>query len=479
MKSQDLVEKLCKTHTNLTDEDILIIMKSASRLQEISAHGQVDVFIDCPCADTSEAIVVGQALKEDSLYELSTLGYIIREEDEPAVFRSFRLGVETEGVKAITQASTRENLVVQNVIPIKNGNHTIGVLIFEKDIQTGANELKDKSESPITHQAQKHELSYLKNIDWLSGCIRDAVIIIDKQGQVRLRNAAAQKLYENYGYVYDIQNMDYRKVSLHGELTVSLSQNKVYDEQELFIRGRYYLFKQFCIHTDDIFYVVIIEDITIVRQHERIVQQKSAAIREMHHRIKNSLSIVHSLLDLQKRRVESDASASIFQDAMNRITSIAATYEMLQESGQDIVSLLNMISIIAQNFMNLVDIEDTHLIEVIVSGEDKIVNTDISTSVALIVNELLQNCYKHAFKDRTKGKIWITMRQNPIYTTIEVADDGIGFPSNDGSLPKEKNQLGLQIIEMVVKDKLKGRLDISSTGEGTKVTFDFKTYKYN
>jgi two-component sensor histidine kinase len=478
MKSHDLVNQLCRTHTNLSEEDIQILIKRASMLEEISKREQVDVFIDCPCVDASEAIVVGQALKEDSLYELSTLGYIIREEDEPAVFRSFRLGMETEGVKAITCASTMGNLVVQNVTPIKNGERTIGVVIYEKDYEKDENEFKYKSNGPIAQQQTKTEVPYLKNIDWLSGYIQDAVIIIDKHGRVCFRNAAAQKLYENYGYVHDIQNTEYRKVSLHGDLKVSLPDSLDCNEQELFLRGRYYRFKQFCMHTNDIFYVVIVEDITLARQHERVIQEKAAAIREMHHRIKNSLSIVLSLLDLQKRRLASEDSASVFQDAINRITSISATYEMIQESGQDFVSLLHMIGIIAQNFMNLVDIEDKLWIEVRVAGEDTMVNTDISTSIALIINELMQNCYKHAFKEKARGNIWIHMKQNPIYTTIEVTDDGIGF-SQDGSKHKEKNQLGLQIIEMVVKDKLKGRLDISSNREGTKVTFDFKNYKQN
>ena len=475
MKKHKLIKKLCENHTDLSDEDVLILINISSRISDVSKQDNVDVFIDCPCKNPGEAIVIEQVSKEGSLYELSTVGYIIREEDEPAVFRSFRLGIKTEGVKALTYASTANNLVVQNVAPIKNGDRIIGALVFESEFKP-IEETYTNTEPQINKICTNANEPFIQNVDWLAECIQDAVIIVNEEGKVCFRNTVAQTLYADYGYINDILDVEYWKISLHGELTVGPIKEQDYEQQELVLKGKYYLFKQFRFHSEHVFYVVIIRDISDIKQSERMRHQKTSMLREIHHQVKNNLYIVHSLLDLQKRRVESAEAAVIIQDAMNRITSIAATYETLQEKDQDSVSLKKMINRIVMNFSRLVGEEN---ITITVEGNDVSIDSNTSASVSLVINELLQNCYKHAFLGKAGGNIHINVKEDLLHTIIEVYDDGVGFEVQSFASKKDRKNLGLQIVEILVKDKLKGRLNVASGPNGTTVKFDFKTSMIN
>ena len=97
-------------------------------------------------------------------------------------------------------------------------------------------------------------------------------------------------------------------------------------------------------------------------------------------------------------------------------------------------------------------------------------DSDIATSVALIINELLQNSLKYAFRGGENGQVRIVVNQGELYSRIQVIDNGGGFDVNN----TEQNRLGLSIVQTLVKDKLRGTMEIESSPAGTCATFDFK-----
>ena len=110
------------------------------------------------------------------------------------------------------------------------------------------------------------------------------------------------------------------------------------------------------------------------------------------------------------------------------------------------------------------------LVTIAVEGDDFRVDSDVATSVAIIINELLQNSLKYAFAERNTGLITITVKKGQLYSSIQVCDNGSGFDVHS----TERNRLGLSIVQTLVKDKLRGKLTIESGGWGTCATFDFK-----
>lgn len=107
-------------------------------------------------------------------------------------------------------------------------------------------------------------------------------------------------------------------------------------------------------------------------------------------------------------------------------------------------------------------------IDLKLSGDDLTVSQDQATDVALVVNELVSNAYKHAFKGRENGEIRVILKNGERYASVTVQDNGTGTEEirNEGNF-------GMMLVQMTVKDKLKGKVYVESGENGTSVTFDF------
>ena len=138
---QGAIRQLCQEYTDLTDDEIQVIEMMAGTLQPLANLEAADIFVDCPCRE-GDAIVVAEAKPEEdpSAYRNSVVGMLAKSENEPAVARTFRLGVATKHMKARTQ---EDNYTIQSVEPIKYNGRVIGVLIREKRITDEQDEQND------------------------------------------------------------------------------------------------------------------------------------------------------------------------------------------------------------------------------------------------------------------------------------------------------------------------------------------------
>lgn len=468
------IESLCKKYTDLTDYEISIIEGMGRCLQSLANLEDADVFVDCPSRDGGASIVVCEAKPQSvpSSYKKSVVGMLAKQENEPAVARTFRLGVATKQMKAITQESTH---VVQSVEPIKNGNRVIGVLIREKRVDESRNineriRFSDKGYEKIanvlTHMAEEN--------GWLTEYIDEALIMVDKEGIVTFRNSLAKDLYKKLGYVEDILGQPYENAALHGSEIEQLDKDAKYSGVEVSVGKHFLNIKQIYLNKNDFSFAIMIRDVTHIREKEKELILKSVAIKEMHHRVKNNLQTIASLLRLQVRRTKSEETRQVLGESMNRILSIATTHELLAQVGVDQVNLGEVIATIKNNTARY--FANPHLdVTITIEGDDFPVDSEISTSVALIINELLQNSLQYAFQKKKKGTIRIVITHGELYSEIQVIDDGDGFDVEH----VRKKHLGLSIVSTIVKDKLRGDLNIESSDKGTCVMFDFKNQMMN
>lgn len=148
----NVIWSLCRKYTDLSDEEIRIIEHMSETLQPLANLEGADIFIDCPGRD-GNAIVVAEAKPEcvPSSYKNTVVGLLAKPENEPAVARTFRLGVGTKQMKAVTQEN---GSTIQSVEPIRNGSHIIGVLILEKrvDEQRQVSERIHFSQQSLDHR---------------------------------------------------------------------------------------------------------------------------------------------------------------------------------------------------------------------------------------------------------------------------------------------------------------------------------------
>ena len=199
------------------------------------------------------------------------------------------------------------------------------------------------------------------------------------------------------------------------------------------------------------------------------LDENAAAMREIHHRVKNNLQMVASMLSIQSRRAPTPQTRRIFEENTSRVLSIAAIHDILTNTSMgDAVPLKPLIDKVRRNIQSLCG--EHKAITITVTGDELIVDSSQATSIALVVNELITNSLGSAFEGRDSGRINVSLQAGSRYCTITVEDDGIGFdPANCSGIG-----LGLEIVSMTVRDKLGGTLRIQSSGSGTKVLFDFK-----
>ncbi len=198
------------------------------------------------------------------------------------------------------------------------------------------------------------------------------------------------------------------------------------------------------------------------------LNEKDALLKEVHHRVKNNLQLISSLLNLQASRITDPATASLFVDSRNRVRSMALVHENLYRAG----SFAGIA--IKQHILSLC----THLrraygtsgIDVVADSDDITLDLDRAISCGLIINELVSNAFKHAFVGGASGLIRVTFRRRTGGSCeLTVADDGVGMAGRIDIV--EAQSLGLQLVRDLV-EQLGGRITIERD-HGTKCVVSF------
>jgi two-component sensor histidine kinase len=204
--------------------------------------------------------------------------------------------------------------------------------------------------------------------------------------------------------------------------------------------------------------VVLLRDVSELRQTERALLTKEATIREVHHRVKNNLQTVASLLRLQARRMPSDESRHALLDAVARVTTIAFVHETLsQESGDEVdfdavtAKLLDL----ARDTAASVQQRPAQVRQV---GRFATLPAALATPLAMVLSELLLNAAEHA----GAGEIRLGAHRDGDVLRVSVEDDGVGFDAAAAS------GLGLQIVRTLVTEQIGGSLEWDETNHGTR-----------
>lgn len=204
---------------------------------------------------------------------------------------------------------------------------------------------------------------------------------------------------------------------------------------------------------------VLVRDVTDLRRRDRLLLSKDAAIREVHHRVKNNLQTVSSLLRLQSRRVEDKSGREALLEAEHRIRAIAAVHEILASEPGDQVRFAEIVPTLVQLARDS-DVVERH-IEVKTSGEIGDISGDIATPLALVVTELLQNAVEHGFpEDATDARVELSFYRDDASLSVTVHDNGVGFPENFQI--ERTRSLGLAIVRDLVRSQLGGSISVTT-----------------
>jgi PAS domain S-box-containing protein len=229
-------------------------------------------------------------------------------------------------------------------------------------------------------------------------------------------------------------NFDYRVLTKSGEWKWISNHGKVVDRDEnnlpLRMTGTH-------------------KDITDRKQtEERIkasLQEKEVLLKEVHHRVKNNLYIISSLLKLQARKIQDPKILDIFQDSQNRISSMALIHEKLYQS-EDLSSInfADYINNLARDILHSYGI-NPHIVELEINCANLFLSIDLAIPCGLIINELISNSLKYAFTVCRQGKISVSLHRDREHNyLLSVSDDGVGFPKDLNF--RKATSLGLRLV---------------------------------
>jgi PAS domain S-box-containing protein len=199
------------------------------------------------------------------------------------------------------------------------------------------------------------------------------------------------------------------------------------------------------------------------------LKEKEVLLKEVHHRVKNNLQVISSILNLQSSYVRDKKILEILLESQNRIKSMAFVHESLYQTKDfSNISFREYVENISRNLVHSYASTD-YPPELKLDLDDIQLNLDIAIPCGLIINELLSNSLKYAFEPKKKGKIEISIRQKEKTILISIADNGRGLPENIDF--RNTESLGLQLVVSLV-EQINGKIKLDSK-KGTKFTIEF------
>jgi PAS domain S-box-containing protein len=207
---------------------------------------------------------------------------------------------------------------------------------------------------------------------------------------------------------------------------------------------------------------------------KKSLKEKELLLQEIHHRVKNNLQIIVSLLKLQAKYIYDERDLEIFNNSRSRVETMSLIHEKLYKSRD--ISRIDFESYIKDLASYLIKAYKVHQenIELTVRASDIYLGIDTAIPCGLIINELIINTLKYAFPEGKKGKICISVEQSNDEVQLTVADDGIGLPQNFNI--KESDSLGLQLVDTLIR-QLNGSVHVDNS-EGTSYKIRFTEEKY-
>jgi len=194
----------------------------------------------------------------------------------------------------------------------------------------------------------------------------------------------------------------------------------------------------------------------------RSLAEKEVLIKEVHHRVKNNLQIVASLLYLQAQATRDQAAADVLRESQHRVEAMAMIHEQLYGAA-DLreVKLAQQARLLMGNLFNSFGVDPSRICGqvVIEAGDDDpaVLGVDQAIPVLLILNELISNALKHAFPQERSGSIRVEAHSRDSRMELAVIDDGVGVPEDFSNA--KNTTLGLQIVEILAR-QLRGTWEL-------------------
>ncbi len=421
----------------------------------------------------SHFVVLGQIrpTTNQTLYRHDLLGEITDEVERPLVARSYRLGEIIEG--EVTDPVIRER-VRMLCIPVRWKETTVAVLSRESAPSVGRapgelERIYTEIFNRFARMIAAGEFPFAAEDSESEEAPRvgDGCLVLDRSARVEYASPNAVSALHRAGVHVNTEGLRLGELGLQDEVvhTAFTMASPVIEEVDsstgvtVLVRC-IPLLEQGRVSGA----VVLLRDVSELRRRDRLLLSKDATIREIHHRVKNNLQTISSLLRLQGRRLASPEAKDAIEESVRRISSIALVHETLSRDAGEDVPFLDILRPLLRMVEEGLVSPDRH-VEMTVAGDPGTLPATVATPMAVVLNELLQNAVDHAFPPasegdgaRPPGHVRVDLANDTLELTVRVVDDGVGLP--EGFSVASTRGLGLSIVRALVTSDLGGTIDM-------------------
>lgn len=411
--------------------------------------------------------------------------------ESPAVAGVLRGREVAQGPRHIT--AHRAHIVQRAYAVSDEQGRLVGVLTVEKSLV----EYERHSTRRLTFRRALHDLRDMVLRGQTAGFAdlspfreTDGIVLVNDKGLIIYVSGLGSYLYRRIGYSEELVGKPVAQQTTADAVLVerALRERRPFEEEgmeeeRLWVRKvipivgpRYRMperLMRFAPHgfgpPDRCLVLLALHDATAARRkaQEQVVRQ--AMVQEIHHRVKNNLQTVASLLRIQARRAQHEETRQVLGESINRILSIAVVHEFLSQHEQTI-NLRDVAQRIARQVHEGI-LNPQQEIRVRIEGDPVFLHAHQTTMLALVINELILNALEHGFGESRTGEIVISLVDEGEGVQLTVRDTGVGLPA-DFTL-EQAHSLGLRIVQTIVEQDLRGRFSLGALPDGTVATVSF------
>ncbi|MGA1030872.1 MAG: sensor histidine kinase [Ilumatobacteraceae bacterium] len=467
--------ELASEHTELSEDDVSHLAALISEWGMLADFSFADLLLYVPVTSAGGVnwLTASQvrAATGQTLYESDLVGEFADDTDRPFIAAAAQSGQIQQGEITLSYLNDPVNMTA---IPVMREGRAIAVLTREVSSVSG-------------RRPGQLERTYLSIFDDFANMIAtglfpfegrvadssvaprvgDGVVVLDGSARVRYAspnavsalhrigiraNAVGQSLAE-LGFAHDAARASFER---REPVVEELDQEH---DVTLLVRSIPIL-KQGVRATNVVGGVVLMRDVSELRRRDRLILTKDATIKEIHHRVKNNLQTISSLLRLQGRRLSSDEAKAAIADSVRRIRTIALVHETLsREPGEDVafVEILRPLIQLSQESLQSSD----RPVRFEVRGDAGRLPATIATPLSVVILELLQNVVDHAFGDKRRdGVVRVFLARDPDDDALHlrVIDNGVGVDERFDI--SQATGLGLSIVRTLVTTELGGTISM-------------------
>jgi len=473
--------ELARLHTRLGSQSVGHLQRLVAGWGLLADFCFADLLLFAPTGALDEPerfVVLGQVRPSTSqtVYRADWIGTTVEADERPLVTRAFQLGEIIEGETTIAALKERVRVLC---IPVRSQGDVIGVLTRESAPSFGRQpgELERTyvaifnrfarmiAAGDYPFDAQDAETEEAPRVG-------DGVILLDSSARVEYTSPNGVSALHRIGVHANAEGLRLDELGMDDAVVRTAFSIGAPVTEEVEHGGEVTVLIR-CIPLIDHGVVsgavVLTRDISDLRRRDRLLLSKDATIREIHHRVKNNLQTISSLLRLQARRFSSPEAKLAIEESVRRIRSIALVHETLSREAGDDVAFIEIVRPLVRMVEEGMSSPDRP-VRFRVEGEAGSLPATVATPLSVVLNELLQNAIDHAFPEdldlmAAPGSVLVTLRNDGERLHCSVVDDGVGL-APEFSL-ESVTGLGLSIVRTLVTTELAGTIDLHrGAGDG-------------